>query len=358
MSKRRVQHDDFSEFRGRAQTLRAFKRLVRYVLAGRFKTGDRLPPQQELKHTLRLNNCTLGAAMQRLVQAGVLTRKPRVGTVIANLSAVPAVPWTVGVAAPPLAVKPPSSFFGNLTVYLQGALVARGCRCVAYYQAERGFLAPATQFPGLADDLEHGDIDGLVVLTGFHTADWRAAVKRDIPVCHTAVWDEAPCGVLIDSAYTIAAALRLFWQQGHRRIALVDHTEMAGRRREAIAALQAEIGVTEPPVIEAVPGIEGGQAAARQILEMPAAKRPQAIIVVDDHTCLGLASVLRDAGDYRPAIAVQTNRQLPLIFPLPVTEYQIDLMQIVDRTVALLCDRMIHPQSPERLEWIPAQLTV
>jgi hypothetical protein len=360
MPKRREQTDDFSEFRGRAQTLRAYKRLVRYVLAGRFKAGDRLPPQQLLKNTLRLNNCTLGAAMQRLVQAGVLTRKPRVGTLIADLNAVPSVPWTVGIASPPLAVKPPSSFFGNLTVYLQGAIVAQGCRCVAYYQMQYGFSPEFSGFPGLADDIQHGDIDGLVLLTGCNLGQWRAAVRKEVPICHTAVWEDAPCGVLIDTAATITSALKAFAKQGKRRVTLVDQSAPTGRRAQAIAALLADrtLNVPAPQILAAAPSIESGQNAGCELLAMPASRRPEALIVVDDHTCLGLTSVLRETGNYRPAIAVQTNRQLPLIFPLPVTEFQVDLTLIVDRTVTLLRERMIHPHGNENREWIAPQATI
>jgi len=357
MPTRRTINDDFSEFRGRAQTLRAYKRLVRYVLAGGFKEGDRLPPQQLLKNKLGLNNCTLGAAMQRLVAGGFLTRKPRVGTLIANLKQIPAVPWTVGVASPPLSLKPPSSFFGNLTIYLQSTLVARGCHCIAYYQMARGFNPPLTDFPGLADDVKHGDIDGLVLLTGLGLAPWRSAVKRDIPLCHTAVWEEAPCGVLIDTASMIAAALRMFAEQGLRRIALIDTGENHGRRAQAIADVLKDRAISHvlgggPTTLLSFPSVADGQATARQLLALPAPQRPDALIVTDDHVCLGLTSVLREEGDYRPSIAVQSNLQVPLIFPLPVTEFQVDLTKIADKTVTLLLERLIHPRGPERVEWV------
>ena len=50
-------------------------------------------------------------------------------------------------------------------------------------------------------------------------------------------------------------------------------------------------------------------------------------------------------------MAVQTNRQQPRIFLLPIFAYEVDIQTLAERTVNLLLERVRNPASPERVEW-------
>lgn len=339
------------DFHKRGQTHRAYKRLLRFIHSEGLGPGDKLPSQQELWRKLRLNNSTLGSAMHALVAAGAMTRKPRVGTIIADLQRVPPIDWSVGLLAVPAPLQGPDSFFTNLTVRIQASLFQSGSRCVTYHRVAQGFPASLAAFPALERDLAHDELDGMIVLTALSLSDWERIENQGVVLCHTPIWGEAPCGVLIDEAAMAERAIKLFSQQGCRTFATVC---LGGSRG---------LGLTSPPVrsgsvthLATEPNVEGGRRIGEALLKRHTTERPDALIVFDDYVALGLANVLREGGQYRPALAVKTNRQLPLAFALPATFFEVDMDELVRRTISVLGKRLINPSVPPTIEWIAPSL--
>lgn len=69
--------------------LLAEKAILDGVKDGRFPPGSRLPSDRELAKTLQIAPLTLGNAMRRLCERGILDRRPRVGTFVRTSSQAP-----------------------------------------------------------------------------------------------------------------------------------------------------------------------------------------------------------------------------------------------------------------------------
>jgi GntR family histidine utilization transcriptional repressor len=58
--------------------------IARPILAGRLQPGDRIPPEQELVGLFAVSRMTVNRALRSLVEQGLITRRPRLGTVVAR----------------------------------------------------------------------------------------------------------------------------------------------------------------------------------------------------------------------------------------------------------------------------------
>ena len=67
---------------GVSQVDRACKAILRTIWINGLRSGDRLPNHSDLREAIGVSNNSLSPAMKRLVAAGVIERKPRVGTVV------------------------------------------------------------------------------------------------------------------------------------------------------------------------------------------------------------------------------------------------------------------------------------
>lgn len=341
------------DFHNRGQTRRAYKRLIRFIRSEGLGRGEKLPPQQELWRKLGLNNSTLGGAMQMLVSTGALTRKTRVGTVIADPTKIPPVEWAVGVISLHLPSRGATSFFTSLTVRMQQALAHQSCRCTAYVYVEGGRDPLLTTVPPVHLDLERGDLDGLVLLTSIPLQNWREIESRGVVLCHTPIWREAPCGVIIDEAEMASRAIEIMAGRGAKKIALVHTSSEFDRREQAVveqSLAQAKLSPSDFIQYKAEPGVLDGQKVAASLLQKPERDRPDGLIIFDDHLAMGLTSVLREAGNYCPMIAVQTNRQLPLVYAMPVIPFEVDIDELTHRTTVLMLERLVNPVTTARVE--------
>ncbi len=337
---------------GHSQTRHAYREVLRLVHAANLLPGDRLPPQSELGRALGLCQGTLSAAMNLLVADGVVSRRQRLGTVL--LRREPANPqrrlWTVGIVMPEFT----GPFFPVLTYFLHRRLIQAGCSDRAYMvmpgprrPSRHAGLGPA-YFAGLEEDLEDGVLDGVITPTTLQT-------KR-VPVCAIAGFEIARFGVLIDQAALVTSACAELTRRGCRRLAVVTAQPPGpGNGRCWAAFVDASRLLGRPATgqnrIVVGAAVEGGVNAARQLLALPANRRPDGLIVLDDVIAQSLTATLREAGPYRPLIAAQTNAQSPLSFALPVLSYAVDVEALADRAVTLLVSALLNPHARRTVEW-------
>ncbi|MCF7854837.1 MAG: GntR family transcriptional regulator [Candidatus Pacebacteria bacterium] len=340
----------------------AYKRLIQEIHRCGLRSGDKLPPQQELRSQLGFSNSSLSRAMSRLVADGIVARKSRVGTIVVDPAAGDLSAWTVGLLLNWELTFLPSPFHTQLTFLLQQRLAVAGCHCRAYVRVHNELHKPNRlhDYLNLAEDIEGGLVDGLIMLGPLNGADERALLERTIPVCYSTSWQTAPRGSVIDEGGFGREAVQELHRRGGKRLAIVTADYRQGRTQfqDSAQAVASTIPGTRFEQIDAgVCGLEGGRNAAGILLGCPPHERPDSLIISDDHIALGLAQVLRLESDYAPTMAVVTHSSAPLAFALPILHYELDDAKLADSAVRIFIDRLRYPELPDHVERIVPRLS-
>jgi len=345
-----------------SQVSRAAQELVRMIHVRDLKPEDRLPPQSEILNELAFSNDTVNLAMRSLVSGGIVRRKPRVGTVVVDPNRPLKGLWSVGIATFPSATT--ESYYMQLLYRIQFHLDVEGCGSSLHILREStGEGIPALKdFGNLEQEIAERRINAVVTLGFFDTSDCEQAKAMKVPIIHVGAWENAPAGVVIDQGPMVKGAVELLIHRGCQRIADVSPAPAAGFCR-GWKAYQRAIARTGPGKqntrhIVAGSGSRGGWQAAETLLAMPESERPDGLVVHNDWVGMGLTARLAKAGDYRPAITVQTNRQAPLAFALPVIHFELDVEEIARRGAAMLIQRMRDPRVEDTVEWVRPRLAI
>ncbi|MFA5203871.1 MAG: substrate-binding domain-containing protein [Lentisphaeria bacterium] len=345
------------------QVAKACKHVVRHLHSHGLRAGDRLPAQAEFREATEFSNDTLSAAMRILVQAGLLQRKTKVGTVVDHPDAVIRGLWTVGLAFPSDALcRVP--FFSQLLGALQAQLAQAECRC-RFYLGTAISRGPRyfSDFPFLEEDLAEGRLDAVIIPAEVEPASWdRFLAAGGIPV-YVGSSDKLRCAVLIEQKTMVRQAVNLLARQGCRRLAVATYAYPHPGYDHYWIGLQDDLAKAGLPLLAEEPissnsmnGAAGGRRIAADLLARPPQQRPDGVVVLDDWLAMGLAAALREAGGYTPKLVVQCNKQAPLAFALPATRFQVDVEELAAQSVALMLERLNAPARPERIRWLQPQL--
>ncbi len=144
----------------------------------------------------------------------------------------------------------------------------------------------------------------LVVPVGRPSPVLATLRQRDIPVIllDTKAPDMGTCSVSVNNVGGGRAAVAHLIAQGHRRIAFVGsqgrERQVADRARGARAAMKA--AGLKPDDLRRVRvetlSFDGGRAAARELLDVPARRRPTAAFCANDLLALGMLQELTQRG--------------------------------------------------------------
>lgn len=353
-----------AQFRNRPQTASVARDLKRLIHSVGLRSGDRLPTQEQLRETHGFHNNTLNAAMDILMKCGVLTRKRKVGTVVADPhSPVPSL-WRVGVTVVPAASE--QTYYAQLLHFMQVHLQAAGAEISLFMQQTQmpdPHTSPAlSDFNQLPEACAGGSLDGLLLSERISGENWGKWHKQRLELTHAGAWEDAPAGVVIDQRPMVEDAVARLASAGCRRLGIVS---MYGPQpgfcwfwdsfRTAVNA--SGLGESNIVSLHGGDGLHGGWRVAQHLLEMPSRMRPDGLIVIDDRIASGLTAVLAGAnGEYRPRIAVQTNRQAPLAYALPVIHYEVDVDELARRAVANLMARLLNPATELQREYLSPKL--
>jgi hypothetical protein len=335
----------------------ACKQIARYICQHGLGVGDTPPPQSELRRDFGFSNCSLSPAMQVLVDMGLITRSNGSGTVIRDLAPLNRLTWTFGVATVDEPSRGPGAAIAWILHAMQRQIARRHSTCHVYFRdVNPRWPHRLADFPGLAEDVEAGAIDGLIVPPEMDAA---AIAGAGIPAVETGFMTSAiPFAVLVDYPAMIAEAAASLLNGNVRRIALVGHDVRSGSIEEIVRQTAGGSGKNSvaTETITLYPGLEAGAAVARALFQRPAAKRPDALIFADDFAAAGAAQTLAAQPDYRPRLATMANKQLPQSWALPVMRFELDLDEVAERTVCLLGEAMLNPDLPPRQERVRAKL--
>ncbi|MGI5870306.1 MAG: GntR family transcriptional regulator [Kiritimatiellia bacterium] len=346
-----------SELSRRPQVALVARSLVQWIHSRSLGTGDTLPSQAELRDSMGFHNNTINAAMAILTECGIVTRKRKTGTVVENAEApIPGL-WRVGVVVPPQVSC--GAFYTQLQMMVLARLAAAGVAVELFADTGVETIGSAVtfrRFRGL--EAAHADrrIEGLFTPVAIAGEDWSLCARQGLAISHAGAWEDAPAGVVIEQGKMVEEAVAMLVQRGCRSVGIGSvrgphpgHVRfLEGFRRATAAAGLAENAASS---FSGGAGAHGGSRIAGQLLALPAHRRPQGLIVVNDLVASGLCAVIASTSDYRPAIVVQTNRQAPLAFALPVIHCEVDVEELASRSVANLLARMRNPALPLRREW-------
>jgi DNA-binding LacI/PurR family transcriptional regulator len=150
------------------KTQQAKQLLIRYIKDKNLKSGDKLPPQNQLREIFNYGATTICAAINELKNDGVLEVRDKVGVFLANPQAGGHAGRIIGITM----TKGENNFYYScLLSSLQMHLVENSCmvklfRCVNQEKHD-SILYEIDDFPGLRRSIENKELQGLIHLDDF-----------------------------------------------------------------------------------------------------------------------------------------------------------------------------------------------
>ncbi len=345
----------------RPQVAALSRSLVRLIHARGIESGGKVPSQAEIRTEFAANNNTLNAAMAVLSSCGVLSRKDRSGTIVDNPNAVIPGLWRVG-----LVLNIDRGFYSQMLVYLHAALNALGAGTTIYIRdfvkEDKGNTVFA-DIDGLDEAFDDGCLDGLITQSAI-CDKWTQRERRHVAIEHVGAWEQAPSGVVIDMAHTLEVGYAHLTSLGCGNIGLVSstvHESMTPRLFATIADTQRKAEKERLLFSRWTMETnhrnyhEVGREIVAKLLAVVPNKRPDGLIVMNDNMAAVLTAILVNT-TYRPKLVVQTNRQIPIVFPMPVSACEVDVEKLASISVRRTLARMCNPTLPMLVEWYKPRL--
>lgn len=323
------------------------KQIVLYIHELDLQVGDRLLATPELREKLNCSDLALRRAMDYLVHEGLVRRKPKQGTIVEDLYAPLRNTWTVGVTTAASESEQAFAFDMCVANYLRSFLAREGYIDRTYPEVPQIPVGKdGTDMPegfiGLSNDIRTGHVDAVITP--------RRLSCSDLPVFQAGAWELATQGVVIDFACFVEQSFQHLKKMGCKRIAYInigDPTRNCRRGWDRFAQCVAADGQQVSPdnaYISTMMFEMSGQQIVRAILSTPARKRPDGIIIANDLLPLTLTQHLSQVPDYRPRIAVMTNRQITYHYALPVINFSIDCCELARQVVQMLAQHLRFPR--------------
>jgi LacI family transcriptional regulator len=207
-------------------------------------------------------------------------------------------------------------------------------------------------------------VDGLLIAEGLGSPEHLARLASRVPVVLVSGSPDAPRAdvVAADNRAGITAIVsHLVEQHGRTRLFYVGGPREAPDARERLAAFTGALA--RYPGVRLAGSFVGqfatisGQRAAREILAMPRAAVPDAVVCANDQMAIGVMRELQAAGIRVPADTAVTGFDdiyLGALLSPPLTTVHQPLQRLGERACELLLERIADPSLPRRVERLPA----
>lgn len=318
--------------------------LVRYIIKQGLTFGEKLPAQEELRKLLNYSHNSMSPAMNLLVDSGMLERKPKIGTIINDPKSFPAGLWRIAFPFGMLDNTPRCQFETILIRYLQEKCFQAKCHMRFYIlNVDKVGIVPHefSDFGLLQNDLEAGRVDGILTPAFFSAESSIYAAVFSVPLCNVGGWQETPLRVSIAFQDVIIQGIGLLDKKGCKSISVIFDRNS---QKEVVDFIDNQIIKDQKYKNLQIKIIDTGNLKCVEEIvgsyKENEASRPDGLIVLNDNLALELTTRLRDLS-FSPEVIVQSNKQIPLFFPMPVIKIEFDIEELADAGVSLLMDRIL-----------------
>lgn len=313
--------------------------LVRYIIQRNLSSGAKLPAQEDLRRQLGFSHNSMTPAMNLLVESGMLERKPRQGTIIRDPAAIPAGLWRIAFPFGILDNSPSCQFETILIRYLQEKCYRALCH-MRYYilNVDKVGKVPheLNDFGLLQNDIRENRIDGILTPAFFSSEASTIAKGFSVPLCNIGGWQETPIRVSIDSRRVIAKGLEELQKRGCRNISIIFNYYSQQYLLDFIDKIKEEKAYQNMQIDVLNSSISDADYMAGKLKKE---KRTEGLILLNDIFALELVSKMTEF-NYSPSVVVQSNRQIPLFFPIPVIKVEFDIEVLAETGMTLLLDKI------------------
>lgn len=345
------------------RTEQAKQSLVRYIRDRRLKSGDKLPPQEQIRNDLGLGNATITRAMKALKKNGVLSTKRRVGAYVIDPQADGHPARIIGIGALQSGDPGLGPFYSCLFHHLSTNLHELGWQAIVFHcKPTYGQSAVGLEyFPGLRRSVEEHRLDAVLLMADISQDAWNWLETRKMHPLFVGGANHMPLGVMIDYSTLAQQAIEQLLEQGCTRPALAISSGVIGDFvRPVFTRMTHHLPNFVPERFYFAHSTEKAENIAEELLHLSPFEQPDGLAILDDQIALeliaGLVQQKLAGGDYLPPFVVQTNKQIPMAFPvLPLARFEVDIDVLARETVQMLESRLKLPATPLETKWIVPQ---
>ncbi len=336
--------------------------LVRYISDLNLRPGDKLPSQETIRAELGLGNATITRALNELKQDGVLATKRRIGTYVLDSNADGHPARIIGIGAFQSGDPGVGPFYSCLLHHMLTHLTESNCQAIIFHcrPTYGKWGIELDYFPGLKRNVEQKRLDGIILMADISSRAWSWLEERQMYPVFVGANKGISSGVMIDYRQSVREAIRILFSNGVNRPAVImykgltsasvksEFIKLTGNRRgfnpRKFYFAETQAKGTPPKVIE-------------KIYSLPKNERPDGLAILDDQLANEIITEItrrRLAGDdYLPKFVVQTNKQIPIAFPIePIAKLEVDVDVLASNVVAFLIDKLRNRQSVRKIIWI------
>ena len=334
MSRKRLKHRELVD---------AFRLEIE---SGRWGVGCKVSSTDELAQAYGTTKVTVGRAMQELVEMGLVERQRGKGTVVQP----PRQPAAAVVFHRQIFDPGQSAYLASFLSQLEAVLDERGWRCRYFLDVNNDEAAAE-----LRQQLERGQIDGVVVVSGWFIEHVMTALGEQMPPC---------VGLYPFSKLSqwVAFDARMYGDQGVRELAKVGCKQLALIASEnpfpqipgvevGYESALADLGLDyEPAGVQMVPSTpDSGYEAFQALLRSGVAF--DGVVVADEMQAMGVIRAAVEAGISVPGdlvIASHVTEGAGGALALPVIQLQAPVADQVDAVAEMLVSARSDLQISQR----------
>lgn len=337
--------------------------LRRRIVEGRLQPGDRLPTRDDLCSELSVSKITVQRALEQLATDGLVIARGRAGTFVKQQPQSN----TVGLVFSFEQHDPSWDYSPYLnTLVRQAALLGQAsadrptCKIKVYYGVTDPWSPDQPQ--GLADDLKHGRLAGLIVVPTIKP--WAPSAPLNLPVVSMGgLSNMSPdeSAITLPWASWCERAIDLLVQSGCKRLAILATAVRPAAEIDKLADLARQRSILIKP--QWVQGIYPNQAdwarrSVHLLVDRDSPQGPDTLLITDDSLIDQASAGLVDAGvRSSDQLRVVTWANLPSRSPrlLPMTRLGFDLRSALVQAVDLITRKRLG-QAVERSIALPVQV--